>query len=68
MFRVDLFRSTFSIEDQKSIEEASEKNQESIGEESGKHRRRVEKASEKNQESIGEESEKNQKNIGGPSE
>ncbi len=46
MFRVDLFRSTFSIEDQKSIEEASEKNQESIGEES-----------EKNQKSIGGPSE-----------
>ena len=79
MFRVDLFRSTFSIEVQKSNEEASEKNQESIGEESGKHRRRIGKASEKNQKSIGEESgkhrrrigkasEKNQKNIGEPSE
>lgn len=41
MFRVDLFRSPFSIEDQKSIEEASEKNQESIGEESKKHRRTI---------------------------
>lgn len=46
MFRVDLFRSTFSIEDQKSNEEASEKNQESIGEESEKHRRRIKKTSE----------------------
>ena len=41
MFRVDLFRSTFSIEDQKSIEEASEKNQESIGEESEKHQKSI---------------------------
>lgn len=46
MFRVDLFRSTFSIEDQKSIEEASEKSRKSIGEESEKHRRRIKKASE----------------------
>lgn len=41
MFRVDLFRSTFSIEDQKSIEEASEKNQESIGEESEKNQKNI---------------------------
>ncbi len=45
MFRVNLFRNDFSVEQHKNIEEASEKHRRSIGEASGKHRGSIGEAS-----------------------
>ncbi len=47
MFRVNLYRNVFAIEEQRSIKEASEKYWGSIGEASEKHRRSIGEASEK---------------------
>ena len=57
MFRVNLFRNVFPMEEQECIGEASEKHRRSIGETSEKHRRNIGETSEKHWRSIGEASE-----------